>query len=55
MWALRVQVFAQYREAGVLMWRGFTIQNCADQVTYPWTISLVDVYDRYSLDAVLFK
>lgn len=24
-------VFAQYREAGVLMWRGFTIQNMVDQ------------------------
>mmetsp|Transcript_4905 Transcript_4905/g.10152 ORF Transcript_4905/g.10152 Transcript_4905/m.10152 type:complete len:423 (+) Transcript_4905:422-1690(+) len=24
-------VFAQYREAGVLMWRGFTLQNFADQ------------------------
>jgi 2-oxoisovalerate dehydrogenase E1 component alpha subunit len=26
------EIFAQYREAGVLMWRGFTIQNFADQV-----------------------
>lgn len=26
------EVFAQYREAGVLMWRGFTIQQFADQV-----------------------
>jgi len=26
------EVFAQYREAGVLMWRGFTLQNFADQV-----------------------
>lgn len=25
------EVFAQYREAGVLMWRGFTLQNFADQ------------------------
>jgi 2-oxoisovalerate dehydrogenase E1 component alpha subunit len=25
-------VFAQYREAGVLMWRGFTLQNFADQL-----------------------
>ena len=24
-------VLAQYREAGVLLWRGFTIQQCADQ------------------------
>ena len=26
------EVFAQYREAGVLMYRGFTLQNFADQV-----------------------
>mmetsp|Transcript_45129 Transcript_45129/g.116744 ORF Transcript_45129/g.116744 Transcript_45129/m.116744 type:complete len:425 (-) Transcript_45129:207-1481(-) len=26
-------VFAQYREAGVLLWRGWTIKNCADQCT----------------------
>ena len=26
------EVFAQYREAGVLMWRGFTLQNFADQL-----------------------
>lgn len=26
------EIFAQYREAGVLMWRGFTLQNFADQV-----------------------
>jgi 2-oxoisovalerate dehydrogenase E1 component alpha subunit len=26
------EVFAQYREAGVLMWRGFSLQNFADQV-----------------------
>jgi hypothetical protein len=25
------EVFAQYREAGVLMWRGFSLQNFADQ------------------------
>jgi hypothetical protein len=25
-------VFAQYREPGVLMWRGFTLENFADQV-----------------------
>lgn len=25
------EIFAQYREAGVLMWRGFTLQNFADQ------------------------
>jgi Dehydrogenase E1 component len=25
------EVFAQYREVGVLLWRGFTVQ----QVTYP--------------------
>lgn len=24
-------VFAQYRESGVLLWRGFTVQQCADQ------------------------
>lgn len=24
-------IFAQYREAGVLMWRGFTLENFADQ------------------------
>ena len=24
-------VFAQYREVGVLLWRGFTVQQCADQ------------------------
>ena len=24
-------VFAQYREAGVLLWRGFTVQNFVDQ------------------------
>lgn len=24
-------IFAQYREQGVLMWRGFTLQNCCDQ------------------------
>ncbi|CEG44913.1 2oxoisovalerate dehydrogenase alpha subunit [Plasmopara halstedii] len=31
--ALRISdmVFAQYREPGVLMWRGFTLQNFADQ------------------------
>ena len=31
--ALKAQdmIFAQYREAGVLMWRGFTLQNFADQ------------------------
>ncbi|RLN45562.1 hypothetical protein BBJ28_00003231 [Nothophytophthora sp. Chile5] len=31
--ALRLgdMVFAQYREPGVLMWRGFTLQNFADQ------------------------
>lgn len=26
------EVFAQYREQGVLMWRGFTLQNFADQL-----------------------
>jgi 2-oxoisovalerate dehydrogenase E1 component alpha subunit len=26
------EIFAQYREAGVLMWRGFTLQNFADQL-----------------------
>jgi 2-oxoisovalerate dehydrogenase E1 component alpha subunit len=26
------EIFAQYREAGVLMWRGFTLQDFADQV-----------------------
>jgi TPP-dependent pyruvate/acetoin dehydrogenase alpha subunit len=26
------EVFAQYREQGVLMWRGFSLQNFADQV-----------------------
>lgn len=25
-------IFAQYREAGVLMWRGFTLQNFSDQL-----------------------
>jgi 2-oxoisovalerate dehydrogenase E1 component alpha subunit len=25
-------IFAQYREAGVLLWRGFTIQQCCDQI-----------------------
>lgn len=25
-------IFAQYREAGVLLWRGYTLQNFADQV-----------------------
>ena len=25
------EVFAQYREAGVLMWRGFSVDNFADQ------------------------
>ena len=24
-------IFAQYREVGVLLWRGFTVQQCADQ------------------------
>ena len=28
---LRDMVFAQYREPGVLMWRGFTLQEFADQ------------------------
>ena len=28
------EVFAQYREAGVLMWRGFSLQNFADQVMH---------------------
>lgn len=28
------EVFAQYREVGVLLWRGFTVQ----QVTYPFRI-----------------
>jgi 2-oxoisovalerate dehydrogenase E1 component alpha subunit len=31
-WQPDDEVFAQYREAGVLMWRGFTLQNFADQV-----------------------
>jgi 2-oxoisovalerate dehydrogenase E1 component alpha subunit len=25
-------VYAQYREAGVLLWRGFSIQECCDQI-----------------------
>ncbi len=25
-------IFAQYREAGVLLWRGYTIQQCCDQI-----------------------
>lgn len=25
-------IFAQYRESGVLLWRGFTIQQCCDQI-----------------------
>lgn len=29
------EVFGQYREAGVLMWRGFSLQQCADQVSDP--------------------
>ena len=24
-------IFAQYREVGVLLWRGFSIESCADQ------------------------
>ena len=24
-------IFAQYRESGALLWRGFTVQQCADQ------------------------
>jgi 2-oxoisovalerate dehydrogenase E1 component alpha subunit len=31
-WQPDDEVFAQYREAGVLMWRGFSLQNFADQV-----------------------
>ncbi len=27
-----MQVFGQYRETGVIMWRGFTVQNVADQL-----------------------
>jgi len=34
-------VFSQYREQGVLMWRGFTMQDMADQVS-----SLVFVFPR---------
>lgn len=30
-WRPDDEVFAQYREAGVLMWRGFTLQQFADQ------------------------
>jgi len=26
------EVYAQYREAGVLLWRGFSLQDFADQV-----------------------
>ncbi len=26
------EIFAQYREAGVLLWRGFSLQNIMDQV-----------------------
>jgi 2-oxoisovalerate dehydrogenase E1 component alpha subunit len=26
------EIFAQYREAGILQWRGFSIQNCLDQL-----------------------
>jgi 2-oxoisovalerate dehydrogenase E1 component alpha subunit len=25
-------IFAQYREAGVLIWRGYSIQQCCDQI-----------------------
>lgn len=32
--AVQDEVFAQYREAGVLMWRGFSLQNFADQVMH---------------------
>lgn len=27
-------IFAQYREQGALMWRGFTVQDMADQVCF---------------------
>lgn len=27
-------IFSQYREQGVLMWRGFTMQSMADQVRH---------------------
>jgi 2-oxoisovalerate dehydrogenase E1 component alpha subunit len=29
---LKDTVFAQYREAGVLLWRGMTVQQAMDQV-----------------------
>ena len=28
---MRDVIFSQYREVGVLLWRGFTVQQCADQ------------------------
>lgn len=29
---MHAQVFAQYREQGVLLWRGFTLRQFADQL-----------------------
>jgi hypothetical protein len=34
-----LQVFSQYREQGVLLWRGFTIQQMAHQVREPRALS----------------
>lgn len=27
-------IFGQYREAGILVWRGFTLSNFVDQVNF---------------------
>lgn len=37
------EVFAQYREVGVLLWRGFTVQ----QVTYPFRVVYCFISDLF--------
>ncbi len=46
-----LQVFTQYREHGVMMWRGYTIQQMAHQVSF---VSCLTAEVPYMLQAVHF-
>lgn len=52
------QIFAQYREVGILLWRGFSLQNICDQVSvycasqpaeHPLSLNFYALYCSWSL------
>jgi 2-oxoisovalerate dehydrogenase E1 component alpha subunit len=43
------EIFAQYREAGVLLWRGFDLQSFADQVCFFLICIILTMYFWHNL------